>query len=49
MIDLLYDHKKKKRGKISKKNKKGMPDNSAGRCVAISNNDTIIVVGMKGG
>ena len=27
----------------------GMPDNSAGRCVAISNNDTIIVVGMRGG
>ena len=35
--------------KIKGKKVKGMPENCCGRCVGISNDDSMIVVGMKGG
>ena len=34
---------------IKGKKVKGMPENCCGRSVAISNDDSMIVVGMKGG
>ena len=34
---------------IKGKKVKGMPENCCGRCVGISNDDSMIVVGFKGG
>ena len=53
MMDLSWDDKKKKKVPMKivfrGKKVKGMPPNCCGRTVAINHDDSMIVVGMKGG